>query len=418
MTKLRRLSLIYLWNSFVFLILCGISSFAIYIIYRDMSIVITQFMLCIPFILVFEIKRRSKNVFIFFGINAAILLITFAVSFWFIDNLPYKIFLILYMTIVVVVSIFTRLSSSREEIDTMFLVTGIAINIILSILANYFGCPDVEPVFVACSLLQFIIYIVYIRINRIDYSLEIIESTSVQPIDKILGFNNIITGFYVFIVSAVILVSVFFHAENLIIYTGQGLLRFIRFLAGFSNSEPEPVEFVEMPSLASGSSFDLSSLGEPGKPFFLFVIFEKIFFFVMSVLIIFSIIFGIGYLCYHIYKKFNERLPENGDVKEFLFSEIFAERTGNIFANVRGFFSDRFSADDNNKKVRRIFYKKVSGHMSNGVSITADDTAGDISKKIMEKEDMSFLTDMYRKARYSNELLSDKEVGACKKERR
>ena len=147
----------------------------------------------------------------------------------------------------------------------------------------------------------------------------------------------------------------------------------------------------------------VSGVPEGYEPWMIWIILEKI----MTVLAVLIIIALIAYVFYRLYQKFRMDRVEEDVLSDYAETTVFIERA-------RPEKKERMSLRErlnlpNDKKIRRLFRKKVRARIKAGDPITAAQTPQEICRTV-KAEDLSRLTGLYEKARYSDIPITKEDV--------
>ena len=129
--------------------------------------------------------------------------------------------------------------------------------------------------------------------------------------------------------------------------------------------------------------------------------------FVMTIAVVIALIALTIYALYRFYKWFYSRKPETISFDEFEETSIFMEAKEKA-SKKRDFFWSRFRLT-NEKKIRRIYKKRLEIPMRKQEIIKVSDSPKEILEK-MPSEGLENLTELYEKARYSNQPITKEEV--------
>ena len=66
------------------------------------------------------------------------------------------------------------------------------------------------------------------------------------------------------------------------------------------------------------------------------------------------------------------------------------------------------------KKIRRLYFHKISRFMKKGDRIKPANTPVEIERALRDQENLQALTRVYQKARYSDEPITKEEIGEVK----
>ena len=272
--------------------------------------------------------------------------------------------------------------------------TVYAAPIVLIALALFMGTRGHDYIYTTYAALIILVSIgskLHIRMTHVNDSLGVITQTSTQPVKKILAFDyKAMVVLSLLMVGLVLFLHVFLMRPALEAISGINI-RMPQFDSSYTADEP----FI--PPMDIGPGFDLYEYlaGEPfSGPLWLWVILERLLFFVMPPLIV----LGIGILLFRLIRKIYRQLgiktrqsQEHAsgyeDIKEFI-------RTPKV--RRPWFFGSR-----NEHKLRKLFRETVTRHMKKGVPIEKSDTPVQMAEKI-QGEDIRALAEEYAAVRYGN----------------
>ena len=127
----------------------------------------------------------------------------------------------------------------------------------------------------------------------------------------------------------------------------------------------------------------------------------------MTIAVVIALIALTIYALYRFYKWFYSRKPETISFDEFEETSTFMEAKEKASIK-RDFFWSRFRLT-NEKKIRRIYKKRLEIPMRKQEIIKVSDSPKEILEK-MPSEGLENLTELYEKARYSNQPITKEEV--------
>ena len=127
----------------------------------------------------------------------------------------------------------------------------------------------------------------------------------------------------------------------------------------------------------------------------------------MLIVCLISAIILIGYICYRLYQKFKMDRVEEDVLSDYAETTLFIER-------VKPEKKERMSLRErlnlpNDRKIRRLFRKRVQHRIKAGDPIRPSQTPREICNTV-KAEDLTALTTLYEKARYSDIPITKEDV--------
>jgi len=226
----------------------------------------------------------------------------------------------------------------------------------------------------------------HIRMHRVHFLLDVLTHSSVQPVNKIIGFDN-----KIMIMLGAVLVGI-------VLFIYQVLLRpLARFLSGInisliSNREPTIAEHTPIQHEAPmqvGSQY--ANWAEGMEPSVIAQAIVTIFTYAFLASLVVGAIYTVYIIIRALYRRF--RLEKghviatsdgHEDIKEFI-------RTPKAMQKRR--------IPRGEQRIRRLFRETVTRHIKKGVPIQKSDTPVQMSDKIVA-EDITALVDEYSSVRY------------------
>jgi hypothetical protein len=303
-----------------------------------------------------------------------------------------------FMLISAAYSILIRLTNGwRAEASAVYVCVGA--DVILMFVADYFKFQAVNGILSFWAFVAVLAHLAYTQTLRVDRTLDILSAKARQPVGTILRFNNIIIILFLALAGAAAMLSGIVPLQRvgtlvigLVLWVIRQIARLINMLLPDSSSPP-----AEAPPNASPAA-ELMPM-ERGETSQFWHMLEQIFLYLINILLVAAVLFGIGYLIYRFYRKFHITRREDGDLREYLGPEPIFE---NISASLRSFFDHLpFSRKSDRERVRREYYQTIKKHIRRGVPVQASDTTGQIQEKLLSAEDIAELTGRYDRARYS-----------------
>lgn len=205
-------------------------------------------------------------------------------------------------------------------------------------------------------------------------------------------------GTAIFVVLALI-----FKVDRAIVAMGQLILMIIRFLVSLiPKKEPEPGDSTIEEEVIQNNNEDMGELpAAEASPFWEFL--EIIMTVAVFVFLICLIIYGL----YRFYKWFYSRQLDVVTADEFEETSVYMEKQEKVERKKETLW-ERLRLS-NEKKVRRIYKKRLDAPMKKQELIKISDAPGEILEK-MPSEELAALTKVYEKARYSQEPVSKEEL--------
>ena len=318
---------------------------------------------------------------------------------------PFRICCFALLVIAALRSISVRIKA-RGGYDVSYLIFGIVVLTVLSVIAGYFGMRAVTAVNAVWAFMMITGYLIYNQTIRIDESLSILSAAGKKPVTAILRFNNSILALFLIPVLLFAIVSPWLPLDRAARLLGtvaiaaiRGLFRFIGWLLSlFAKDEPAEVLQDTPPEQDMGGFMEEAA----ETPAWLALL-EMIINTLIQILIVGLIAAAIAYGAYRFYKRFlatrgrrDENEPE-GDTSEYIGPKIAAKQ----IAEALGSLLRKLSPKSESERIRRMYYKKVRRHIKKGAAIRRVDTTGEIADKLRPAENIDDLTALYERARYS-----------------
>lgn len=347
-----------------------------------------------------------KNFWLFVAAHIALVAATLFVP----AELAAKVILCLLTAACAVFSIHDRTREFKEGISAYTVPLACALNLALY-LAVTLGIKrtDITNIFPISPVILLVLWLFHTQMFNFDTALAIAADTHVTPMKKLRRFNNAAAIALAAAALVVVGLALALRAQDGLSFLLKELQNFWWWLV--SHQKPDTGAALPTPILSTPEplqGIDLSQIvgdDKPVKPMPPWVDFllSK----VLPTLIALGILCLIIYGVYLVYKKFYAQRNSDGDVKEFVAPETFKDRSSAVK------FFRRFLptwSNDNAGKARKLFYKKITAHVKRGASVKRNDTPDEIAEKIKSREDISLLANIYDKARYSNEEITDEEL--------
>lgn len=232
------------------------------------------------------------------------------------------------------------------------------------------------------------------------------EHTTTMPTKKILLTNLTLLGFLLFFLAAFSLIAHLFHLDEFLYIVGdflvklfQVLIKFLLYIIAFLRLIFSSDSSVSDTSEASDAlSEALKDMPEPSM-------YAQIIMVMIELAMAFFVLYVIYRLISHFIQLFLKRYAADSDLvvplqdkKEQIFTK---KEKLSILSGIKELFDTSITA-----KIRRIYRTKIKNYKE--VEIKKNDTPTDIANNIfiVYDEDIHMLTQVYEKARYSNEEIT------------
>ena len=357
-----------------------------------------MFLLLIPMYSVL-IRRLIKNFFLFFLAHAAL----YGLIFLFHDVVP-MVVIGAYVTADVIYIYVRKISGVNDPMSVALLFLSFVVALGTYLLCTSMEVTFLRPMILCMFLLQIMIYLIYFHQMNIHDTLSANTQSASQSIRKINSLNNKVIIMFIGVLLVLIGAGVLMRLDVAISLIGRGLLALlkvvVRFL--FRGGDSAPVEETIVEETEGGGDMG-SGVPEGYEPWMIWIILEKI----MTVLAVVIVIALIAYVFYRLYQKFRMDRVEEDVLSDYAETPVFIERA-------RPEKKERMSLRErlnlpNDKKIRRLFRKKVRARIKAGDPITAAQTPQEICRTV-KAEDLSRLTGLYEKARYSDIPITKEDV--------
>jgi len=314
-----------------------------------------------------------------------------------------KVFAGIYIAADIIYIYVRRTSGTDDPMSAMQLVISFVVAFVLYITVGKMDLENLRPMILAFFIFHISVYMIYFHQLNVRDALEASAEHLNQATKKLNGINNKIIAFYVVIMLLLIGVGVVLRMDVVFSMIGQLLLLMVRAIVKLVFREKSGNSEVIVGDQPEGMGGDS---GGPAGEFvtyeFWFII-EKI---VMAVCLIAAII-GLVYLAYRFYKRFMQNRIEEHSTADFEETTVFVEKAQKVRKERKSLF-DYFNLT-NDKKVRHIYAKKIQKQIKAGVPVKSSQTVQEI-RQIVEKENLTRITALYEKARYSDQPISKEEV--------
>ncbi len=344
------------------------------------------------------IRRLFKNFFLFFLAHAALFGLLFLLK----D--PVAIVVIAAYIVADIIYIYVRkFSGVNDPMTVAQLITAFAFATAMYLISGKTDAAFVRPVIVTMFILQVVIYLLYFHQMNMRETLSANTQSASQSIKKINSLNNKAILMFLGILLVLIAAGVFLRLDVVISAIGELLLFIVRFIVRllFRGGDGEPGEIIRDEEMPGGEM--VNGVPDGYEPWKIWLILEKV---IMVASIILAIA-GVIYLAYYLYKKFKMDKVEEDVLSDYSETTVFVERVKREKKERTSLF-ELFNLS-NEKKIRRIFRKKVLQRIKAGDPITPSQTAQEI-RAAVKGEDLTTLAALYDKARYSEEPITKEEV--------
>lgn len=356
----------------------------------------------IPLLLVF-VRQYVKNFFLF----ALCHLVWIGYLFLPLALIP-KLLAGAYLILTVAYSYVRKYTGRGEDLSMGALFLGCGSLIFLYFLAGFLDLQAIRPYLVGLAVAQILIFFVSLHILNVNETLYNVGDMMSQPAEKLRRFNGKIAAMYLVIVAAIMLLAVVLRLDVVFTWIGRGALALLRLLVSLLDRGEEMGEISEEFKLEVDSPQSDAAPPAGGEPFILWIILEKILIIAFCV----GVIVGIAYLLYRFYKAFNKNSVQELATEEFTESSAFVEKEKRS-PRPKGRLRDALQMTPE-KKIRRLYFHKISRFMKKGDRIKPANTPVEIERALRDQENLQALTRVYQKARYSDEPITKEEVGEVK----
>ncbi len=382
----------FLNHSLFFMMFFSVIIIPLSLIKHNTSEIYVGLIIFIPFILMYVIRKYIKTFFIFTGLHIFFFLLPFFLS----TGPTQRNTFVVFLAIAIIFSYRDFFSEVKVSFRISTLYFAVAIIFIVYLLTNKLQLLFLHNFLATYTMLLCTLFILYNHVASINYSLDIISKTTNQPIKMILKFNNISIFIYIGVMVVFVFVSLYFHVEVVLKLVGSILFLIMKSLLHFLNIKNNVSNIKPAEQAGSNHDFRPEALQNDLINQIILAI-ENVLINIFAVAFALGIIAVIGYSIYYLYKSFYHKGSEQGDIKEFITPALF------INFNIK-MKRDKKNNDfgmGNEKKIRKIFYKKINYYIHKGVSIQNSDTPRQIEEKL-NKEDIKSLREVYEKVRYGN----------------
>ena len=308
--------------------------------------------------------------------------------------------------VLIIHSFFGRLAGLSENISI-----GALLVLCAAFAAGYFA-SDLEliqmgsvlkPYMFGATAAALLIYFGEMHFTNVDETLDNVNEMLNQPEVKIRRFNNRILWVFLAGTAVIAALAVIFRLDKAVIAFFQGLLAVIRFLISLipePGNAPSSESFPEE-SFTPGEKEDWNL--EPGEASNFWLFLE----YVLIVAVVIAAVAGVIYGLYRFYKWYYSRKPDLVTSDDYEETSTYIEKKSTAFATPGVSLLERLRLSPE-KRVRRIYRKRLQTPMRQG-ELKPSDTPGEILTKL-PSEDLEVLSDIYEKARYSEEGVTREDV--------
>lgn len=296
-----------------------------------------------------------------------------------------------------------KTSGSNDPMSVAQLVIAFGVALVMYIVSGQVDITFVRPFIITMFIIHITVYMIYFHELNVQESLEANSESLNQSTRKIGNINNKIIIIYVVIMLILIGAGVLLRMDVVITMIGQLLYAALRFVVrlfahgGGSEGSQVPVDVPE----ASGGDDAVMMNGE-ANTFMFWLVVEKI---VIAVCLIVALI-GLGYALYRFYQKFTKDRIEERQTGEYEETTVFVEKAEKVRKERQSLFE--YLNLSNEKRVRRLYAKRVQKQIKAGAPVKPSQTVQEIQSVV--QEDLTALSTLYEKARYSNQLITKEEV--------
>ena len=385
-------------------LIIAVLSYVLTVLTQDAMMILKVHLLLILPLYTYCVRQMVWNLFLFSALHISpfVLLFFFQME----QNMIVPMLIGAGILIFVIYSFALRLTQVKHEITI-----GGVIVLCGAFAAGYF-CTEIPQVsmkeelrgyLVAASLVVLLVYFVNLHFKNINTTLSNVNEMLNQPAQKIQKFNQKILFYFILGTGIFIVLALVFHIDRGLLALGQGLLWLIRYLVslipkGEAASEESIFQEESMPE-NTNENMEFEAVGP--NPFWEFMEY------VVMVAVVIALVAVAIYALYRFYKWFYSRKPEVISTDEYEETTTYIEMEERDSRKKESFWS-RFRMT-NEKKVRRIYRKRLEAPMKTQELLKISDSPKEILDK-MPSEGLENLTKLYEKARYSNQPITKEEV--------
>ncbi len=346
------------------------------------------------------IRRLVKNFFLFFlahAVLAALLLLY--------RDPAAMVMIGAYVAADIIYIYVRKISGVNDPMTVAQMMVAFAVAMIAYIFTGRAKIEFVQPVIIGVFIAQIVVYLVYYHQMNIHDTLEVNSQSTSQSIKKINSLNTKVIWMFIVILLILIGAGVLLRMDVVFTMIGRGLFVGLRFIVqalfrgrGSAGEATTPVP--EEDSMGPG---DPNAVPDDYVTWPIWLILEKI----MMVVGLIIVLIGIGYIFYRLYQKFKMDRVEEDVLSDYAETTVFVERVKPEKKERRS-LKDLFNVP-NDRKIRRIYQKKILHRIKAGDPIHPADTPRQILATV-KAEDLTHLTEVYEKARYSDIPITKEDV--------
>lgn len=382
----------------------AILSYVLTVLTGDSRMILKVHLLCILPLYTYWVRQTVWNLFLFSALHISPFVLLFFYQME--QNMIVMLLIGAGILIFVVYSFTLRLTQVKHEITT-----GGVIVLCGAFAAGYF-CTEIPQVsmkeelrgyLIIASLMVLLVYFINLHFKNINSTLNNVNDMLNQPAQKIQRFNQKILFYFIVGTGIFILLALVFHVDRGFLALGQGLLWLIRYLIRLIPRGEAVLEesiFLEE-SMPENTNEDMGFEAVDPNPFWEFMEY------IVMVAVVIALAAVVIYALYRFYKWFYSRKPEVITTDGYEETTTYIELEERDSRKKESFWS-RFRLT-NDKKVRRIYRKRLEAPMKTQELLKISDSPQEILDK-MPSEGLENLTKLYEKARYSNQPITKEEV--------
>ncbi|MBQ6240615.1 MAG: DUF4129 domain-containing protein [Firmicutes bacterium] len=421
---LRKIAVL-LFQMYIVVIL---ASYIMTAITKDPADIWRMQLLVIPILYLYLIRCKVRNFFLFFLLHLLALLPA-AVYIPLLGNPTVETIYIgglkveYYMTwdalgkfgigIMVLAEVFFIIISAVDHFKGLSDTVGMGGLIVLTLVltAGYLGADIMQNAFIrpyllGCELAAILVYFEDMHTRNVNNTLTNINEMLNQPEQKIRRSNNRILLMFLVGTAVFALIAVALRLDRVIVWLLQALLAGIRFLVGLIPKKDAPPDETSIPIDSAPEPSGDHEMMPPdgGSTAAIWIYLEYLMTFALIVAIMGLVIYGL----YRFYKWFYSRSLKTVHADEFEETTDYIETKPTERVRRPGSFLERLRLTDE-KKVRRMYKKRLAGPMKKGDKVRPSDTPEEILRKL-PAEKLDALSEVYERARYSREGITREDV--------
>lgn len=384
---------VYMFSLVSEILLCGLAAYT-----GDQRFTPILLMLLLVPVYSVIIRRLFKNFFLFFLAHVLLIGLVFLLR----DPVVMAVVGVYILADIIYIYV-RKISGANDPMTVALLLVAFVTALVLYLTAESIGAAFVRPLIITMFILQVVIYLFYFHHMNMRETLSANTQSANQSIRKINSLNNKAILMFMAILLILIAAGVFLRLDVVITMIGQLLLFVLRFIGRLLFRGGSTTQETITPEESPTGGEMVSGVPDGYEPWKIWLILEKIG-------VVFCVIVAIAlviYVAYRLYQRFKMDRVEEDVLSDYSETTLFVERVKREKKERTSIF-ELFNLS-NEKKVRRLFRKKVLHRMKAGDPIRPSQTAQEI-RAAVRGEDLSRLTDLYEKARYSNEPVTKEEV--------